>query len=93
MSTLLIVTVRSIEASGGSRIFQRSGSANPKGGGANLLFWSILPENCMKMKKIWLGGGGRISLFFKKILEDISTQARESTLALKPRADVTTSPK
>ena len=28
------------------------GAPNAKGGGNNLLFWSIFPENCVKMKKI-----------------------------------------
>ena len=29
------------------------------GGGANLLFCSILPKNCLQMKKIWGGGAIR----------------------------------
>ena len=31
--------------------FPESG-ANHKGGGANLLFWPLFPENCMKLKKM-----------------------------------------
>ena len=43
-------------SSGGSRIFQME-KANPKGGGVNLLFGHIFPNNCMKMKKNVPGGG------------------------------------
>ena len=35
--------------------FPRGGGANPKGG--QPIIWPILPENCMKMKKFWAGGG------------------------------------
>ena len=38
--------------SGGSRISQKGGSANPWVRGKNLLFDKILAENCMKMKEI-----------------------------------------
>ena len=31
--------------------FPRGGCANPQGGGANLLFGQITPQNCMKMKE------------------------------------------
>ena len=34
------------------------GNINPKIDGANLIFWPISPENCMKMKKSGRGGGG-----------------------------------
>ena len=36
------------------------GGLNPKGGGKNLLFGQIFPENCVKMKEIW--SRGRTSL-------------------------------
>ena len=52
-------TVAGAEFSGGSRISQmREGSANFQGGGANLLFGQISPENCMKMKEFGPGGDG-----------------------------------
>ena len=38
--------------------FPRGGGANPKGGGAKLLFGQFFRENCMKMKKFWARGGG-----------------------------------
>ena len=41
-----------LTCSGGSRIYLPDGVANPKEGGANLLFWLIFPESCMKIKKI-----------------------------------------
>ena len=43
--------------SGGSKIYETGGGgggggvANFKGGGKNLLFGQIFPENCMKMKE------------------------------------------
>ena len=40
--------------------FPRGKGANPEGGGANLLFCSISPKNCMKMKK--KNGPGSVSL-------------------------------
>ena len=46
-----------LETSGGSRISQTGGGANPKGEGKNLLFGQISPEDCMKMKEIVPGGG------------------------------------
>ena len=42
--------------SGGSRISQTEGGANPKGGNEKLLFGQIFPKNCMKMKEIEPGG-------------------------------------
>ena len=46
---------------GGTTISQTGAwGANCKGGGTNLLFWRISPENCMKMKKKIIGGDGRI---------------------------------
>ena len=41
--------------------FPRGGCANCKGGGANLLFLTIFPKNCMKLKKFG-PRGGRASL-------------------------------
>ena len=38
--------------------FPRGGGANCQRGGANLLFWSIFPENCMNMKEFGPRGGG-----------------------------------
>ena len=32
------------------------GGVDPKDGDVNLLFWTIFPQNCMKMKKKWTGG-------------------------------------
>ena len=40
--------------------FPREGGANPKGGRQPIIC-RIFPENCMKMKKFW-AGGGRASL-------------------------------
>ena len=37
--------------------FPRGGGANPKGGGCQPIIWPTFPENCMKMKKFWAGGG------------------------------------
>ena len=42
--------------------FPRRGGANPKVWDANLLFWSMFPKNCMKIKKKWIGGGGKYVL-------------------------------
>ena len=38
--------------------FPRVGG-NAKDGGANLIFWSFVPENCIKMKVIGLRGTSR----------------------------------
>ena len=36
--------------------FPRGGGTNPKGG-VPTYYLAIFPENCMKMKKFWAGGG------------------------------------
>ena len=59
------------------------GDANPKGGGASLIFGQIYPENCMKMKEIEPGGGASmappldppmINLAIKKLNLNIQAQ-------------------
>ena len=50
VATVCCCLVRT-KSSGGSRISQTGGGANFQGGGANLLFNQIFPENCMKMKE------------------------------------------
>ena len=42
--------------------FPRGGCANPEGEGRQPTICLIFPENCMKMKKVWLRGGGGTSL-------------------------------
>ena len=47
------------DPSGVSRISQRGVRQPPKVGGANLLFWPVVPENCIQLKKkIGPGEGG-----------------------------------
>ena len=48
--------------SGGSRVSQTGGANLKGGGGADLLFGQICPENRMKMKEIGPRGRGRVSL-------------------------------
>ena len=45
------VTISHLTPSGESRT-SKMGDANPKGGGANLLFGPIFPENWMKLKSV-----------------------------------------
>ena len=47
-------TISGVQDSGESRIRQTEG-ANPKDGGANVIFLSTFLENCMKLKKIGSG--------------------------------------
>ena len=36
------------------------GAPTPGRGGRQPIIWPIFPENCMKIKKFWAGGGGRV---------------------------------
>ena len=45
--------------SGGSSISPGGGRQLP-GGGRQPIIWPIFPENCMKIKKFWARGGGRV---------------------------------
>ena len=53
--SLVNITKNVIHNTGGSRISRRRGT-NLKGGGANLLYWSICPNSAWKWKKKWTPG-------------------------------------
>ena len=46
--------------------------------GAKLLFAQFFPQNCMKMKKIYLGGGGGVASGANITLRYIELKERES---------------